>query len=310
MAARLNLSGVPKSERPQVKKSLNEVWVYLIPVALLVYLLAVLHYSVGKAGLWAALLMVLVTLFRKETRLTLRGVMSVLNGTVRSLVLVSMAVAGAGIIIGSLTLTALGANFSFALVQLSGGNLLVLLALTAIACFIFGMAGSGIAAYLALSTLIAPALVQMGIPLVASHLFILWWAVTAYITPPVAIGVYAASAIADSPVMKTGWWAVRLGIGTFIIPFMFVFNPALAMIGTPMEIVLATITALIGMAALGYGVIGYLSGRMNWGQRILLIAGGLAMAYSGIVTNIVGVALISIGALWQLAASRRGMAAG
>jgi len=236
--------------------------------------------------------------------------MSVLDGTARSLVLVAMACAGAGIIIGSLTLTALGANFSFALVQLSGGNLLVLLALTAVACFIFGMVGSGIAAYLALSTLIAPALVQMGIPLVASHLFILWWAVTAYITPPVAIGVYAASAIADSSVMKTGWWAVRLGIGTFIIPFMFVYNPALVMIGTPMEIVLATITALIGMAALGYGIIGYLSGRMNWGQRILLIAGGMAMAYSGIVTNLVGVALISIGALWQLVASRRGMAAG
>ena len=304
-SANINLSGIPKSERPDLKKSLSAVWIYLIPVLLLVYLLAVLRYSVGKSGLWATALMAVITLFRKETRLSPQKILDVFKGSARSLVIVTMACAGAGIIVGSLTLTALGANFSMVLVDLSGGSLMALLLYTAIACFIFGMVGSGIAAYLALAPLICPALIEMGVPLVAAHLFVLWWACTAYITPPVAIGVFAANAIAGGSVMKTGWWAVRLGAGTFIIPFMFVYNPALVMLGSAKEITLATITALIGMAALATGILGYLLHKVNWVQRILLLVGGLSMAHSDLTANLVGFIFIVVALSWELITIRR-----
>ena len=303
-AVKTNLRGLPRSELPSIKKTMKEGWHFLIPLFGLIFLLAVLLYSPEKSCFWALVVLVVISMFDKESRLGPRKIIAAFEQSGRTFCMVGMACAGAGIIIGSMSLTGIGAKLSSAMVSASGGNLGILLILAALACYVLGMGSGAITCYIMLAVLVAPAMIDLGVVPIAAHLFVFYWGLTAYITPPVAIASYVAAGIAGSPPWKTGWASMRLGIICLIIPFMFCYNPALLMQGTLWKIILSTVTSLIGAIGLGIGIQGYFLKRLTWLERILMLAGAFVLIIPGLVTDLIGFGLISIFVLWQLKTSR------
>ncbi len=304
-AAKKGLRGLTKSEIPSIKKTIRSGWLYVVPVILLLYLLAVPMYTPEKAALWSIIALGIVSAFKKETRLTPSRIVAACESTVRGLLTVAVACAAAGILIGCVSMTGLGANLSWALVDLSRGNLVVLLMLTAIASFIMGMGLGSTACYIFLAVTVAPAIVSMGVPILAAHLFVYYWGMISFITPPYAVAAYVAAGIAGGDIFKTGWQAVRLGAVAYWVPFAFALGPALLLIGSFGSIVLTTVIAIIGCVALGIGLQGYGLSLMNWWQRVLLIGGTIILAAPGIVTYSIGLAAIAAGIAWHLLGRRK-----
>ncbi|WP_366658230.1 TRAP transporter fused permease subunit [Fodinicurvata sp. EGI_FJ10296] len=213
---------------------------------------------------------------------------------------VAVCCATAGIVIGVFMLTGLGLRFSGILIDIAGGNLALLLVLTMFASLILGMGMPTIGAYIILAILVAPGLIELGVNPLAAHLFIFYFGVISCITPPVALAAYAAAAISGGSAMGTGITACRLGIAAFIIPFMMVYNSELVMQGTFLAIVLASLTALVGVSCLAAGLEGFVLARANALERIMLVSAGLVLIVPGIFSDMIGIALIAFVAMTQL----------
>ena len=212
------------------------------------------------------------------------------EGTRRWITVASIT-AAVGIMIGALELSGVGIKVSRFIVELAGGDLTLTLLLVGIVSLIVGMGLDATPAYITLATLMAPALVRLGVPDIAAHLFVIYWGLASFYTPPTCIAVYVTSGIAGSKVWATGWEAMRLGIAAFLIPFAFVFNPGLLMQGSLVDIVMAVVTALIGASFLAAGIRGYAIGLLNVAQRLLLIGGGLLLIAPGFTLPLIGLGL-------------------
>ncbi len=302
-AVLLGLKGMPRRDLPSFKKTFAGGWYYLIPFAILVYYLFALGFDPSVAGLYAAGAMVLVLLiasaFKRKAAITPRTMFKTLETTSYGTLVVTLACAASGLLIGSVSLTGLGIRFSQLILTIAGGNQFLILVLTAAASTIMGMGLPVIPCYLLLAILVAPALVQTGVSVLAAHLFILYFGALSFITPPVAPAVFAAAPLAGAPIMKTGWQAMRLAVVAYIVPFMFIYYPALLLIGSPVDITIAVVTALIGVVALAGGVEGCLFQRVNWWQRSLLIVGGVLLIVPSILSSIVGAALVALVVAYQ-----------
>jgi TRAP-type uncharacterized transport system fused permease subunit len=182
-----------------------------------------------------------------------------------------------GIIIGTVSYTGAGFLLSLNIIKISGGNLFFLLVLTAAVCFILGMAMPSLPAYVLLAVLVAPALVQLGIDVMAAHLFIFYFACIALITPPVAGAAYAAAAIVSADPFRTGWTASRLAIIAYIVPFLFVFFPGLLLKGSVVEIVITVVTAVFGCFNLAAALTGYLYRELSPIKRIIFMITGVGL---------------------------------
>jgi len=185
-----------------------------------------------------------------------------------------------------------------------GDKLFLVLVMAAFASFVLGMGMSSIPCYLMVAIVVAPVLVKLGVQPLAAHLFVFWWALVSFITPPVAIAAYAAAGISGGDPLKTAVQAMRLGIITFIIPFIFVYEPAMLLMGSPLDIVQVVGTAVIGIFALSAGLIGYAITHANWPERGLLILGGLGLILPGWTTNLMGLGLLLAVLLWQMNKTR------
>ena len=294
-AARVGLKGLPKADLPRVMDTLREGWVYLLSLALLVYLL-VFERIESMAPFYAALLLLAtaIVLQKGMGRLRIALDMAVEAGVnIANLVGI---LAGIGLIVGSLSMTGVGTAFSRELVNYAGDNILLLLVLGALTSFILGMGMTVSACYIFLAIVLAPALVQVGLNEMASHLFILYWGMLSYITPPVALAAVAAAGIAGAPAMKTGFMAMRLGGVLFLLPFMFVLNPALIGQAGAGEISLAVATAILSMMMLsaGFERYAYFVGRLPVWSAGLMIAGGLTLMVPEHKTDIVGLIALAI----------------
>lgn len=277
------LRGLPRQDLPSVKAVFKEGWFYLIPIFVLIYCLAGLHLPVQHCGLYSALSAVVVAIIdferRKETRKNLREWISWfsrgLEGTSRSLLVPAVACAAAGLIIGSIDTSGFGFRLSNVLVKASGGNLFFLLVLTAVASFILGMGMTSIPCYLILVILVAPAMVKSGVVPMAAHLFVFYWGIMSFITPPVAVGAYVAAGIAKGEPMRTGYIAMRLAFVSYVVPFVFVYNPGLLLAGSWNSVVWSVITASIGVIAIAIAFEGFLYVRLKWIERAAFFLGGL-----------------------------------
>jgi TRAP transporter 4TM/12TM fusion protein len=260
-AVRLGLRGLGRETLPSLGKTLKRGWWYALPVAVLLYLMVVLLYTPQKSIIWALAVLVALAMFRKETRLGPMKLALASEQTLRAMLTIAVAMACAGIILGGFSLTGVGVNISRQLVDISGGNLGILLLLTAVTSFIMGM-GIGITGcYVFLAVMVVPSLVMVGVPPIAAHLFMFWWAMVSFITPPVAVLSFVAAGFAGCEPFKLGWQAARLGIIAYVMPFAFVFDPALLIIGTPMEVAVAVTSVAIGTVGLAFGVGGTLLGK-------------------------------------------------
>jgi TRAP-type uncharacterized transport system fused permease subunit len=213
------------------------------------------------------------------------------EGATGSLI-VATACATAGIIIGVTNLTGLGLKLSGILVDLSQGNLAALLFLTMIASLILGMGLPTTACYIILAVLSAPALVKMGVLPIGAHLFVFYFGIISAITPPVAGAAYAAAPIAKTGPMGIGFTACRLGIAAFILPYMWIYGPALLWIGDPLEVIWAAITSTLGIAACAAGVQGYVFRPTRILERAILLIAALLLIKPGWITDAIGLGLL------------------
>jgi TRAP transporter 4TM/12TM fusion protein len=301
-AARLGLVGMPDNEIPKLGDVIKRGSVFLVPLLVLVYALMVANWEPGKAGMAAAIVTFVVGALSKETRPSARGILTSIEETGKILLDIVVVTVLAGLVIGAFQLSGLTFKFALILVSTAGGNIVFLLLLTAVVSIILGMSMPTTVVYIMLAVLVGPALVQVGIPPLAAHLFFFYFGMLSLITPPDCIATYAAASIARADFWKSGWTGMRLGIVAYIVPFVFVFHPALLFKGSITEIVTAIVTASIGVIFLATGVAGYLFKELGYVKRALLIlAGGSLIPPASntfwLLTNcagiILGVALVT-----------------
>lgn len=298
-AKRSNLKGIPRSQLPKFGNLVRERGHLAIPLIVIVYLL-VSGYTPMRAALVAIILSILCSMIRKSTRMKPIEIVRGLDKGARNVLGVLIACASAGIIIGVVTKTGVGLKLASALLDLSGGMLLLTMFFTMITAIILGMGVPTTANYVITSTIAAPALVQMGVPILCAHMFVFYFGIIADVTPPVALAAFAGSGISGGNPLMTGVNASKLAIAAFIIPYMFVLSPEMLMIDATIPgLVTTTITALIGMVALSSALIGYLSDNCTILERIILIVGGLLLIKPGIETDIMGIVLIVLVFLFQ-----------
>ena len=290
-AKRMNLKGIPRSELPKVGTILKERGHLAFPLIAIIYLL-VAGYTPMRAALFAIFLSIVAACLRKSTRMTPGEVIDGLIKGAKAVLGVLVACASAGIIIGIVTKTGVGLKLASGLLQLSGGMLLPTMFFTMITSIILGMGVPTTANYVITSTIAAPAMIQMGVPTLAAHMFVFYFGIIADITPPVALAAYAGSAIAKGNPLMTGVKASKLAIAAFIIPYIFVLSPVLLMIdATTGTLAAAAVTAVLGMVALSSSMIGYLADNCSKLERLLLFVGGLLMIQPGAVTDMIGAAI-------------------
>lgn len=306
-AAKMEKNGtlVRSQETYNVKELLLKQGHLLIPIFVLLYFLLIQGSSPILSAFWSIISIPIVSYFQKETRLTLSKISDALQEGVKLSLMVITACACAGIIMGIIDLTGVGLRFAGILTDLAGGNLFFLLILTMVSSIILGMGLPPVAAYLILAIIVAPALTNMGVSLMAAHMFIFYYGTLSVITPPVAIAAFAASSLASSNPNKTAFLALRLGSTAFIIPFFFVYGPELLLEGDVVSIVIASITALLGIFALSVALEGFIKDEVSLMGRILMGIAALCLMNVGIISDLVG-GVISVSVIiWQIKKSRR-----
>jgi TRAP transporter 4TM/12TM fusion protein len=276
-AARRGLRPLDPAQIPRVGAVLRAGWYFPIPFAVLVYALFWLNYEPETAGLAAtAASLVLATVFPFQgRRIGWRELYGMLRESGLAVLELFMIGAAAGIIIGTLTYSGLGFSLTLLLLDISGGNLLGLLVVAALASIVLGMGMPTVGVYILLATLIAPALVKFGIAPMAAHMFIMYYGCLSMITPPVAIGAFAAANLAGADPMRTGFTAMTLGWTVFVLPFLFVFSNTLLLAGDPRLIALDCATAVAGVWLVSAGTIGYARRPLGWAARAYCAAAGL-----------------------------------
>jgi TRAP transporter 4TM/12TM fusion protein len=293
-ALRYNLKGIPRAELPKASAVLSRQGHLLLPIVVLLFSLIVLETSPIRAGLWSSLSIILVSFARRATHMGWRKISEALEGGAKGILEVAATCACAGIIIGVMALTGLGGRISAALIALSGNSLILALFLTMIVSFILGMGLPTTAAYVICASTISPALTQMGVPPLAAHMFIFYFACLSAITPPVALAAFAAAGIAQTGLWGVGLCAVKIAAAGYIIPYMFVYGPALLMIGSWVEIIYSLATACVGTVCLAGGLQGWFLKVIAWPQRILLIIAALGLIKPGWMTDLLGAIILAI----------------
>lgn len=293
-SAKRGLKGASKEELPSLKEEMKSRGHMLVPLVILISVL-MMGYSALRCGLIGCIAVFVFSFFRKNTRMDLKQIIKAFMDSISGMTTITMACACAGFIMGTMTLTGLGIKFSSVIISLSHGYTLPGLVLTMVAALILGMGLPTVASYLMLSILIAPALTDMGIPLLATHMFIFYFGLLSSITPPVAVASFAAAGIAKAPMGKTGFAAVKLGITAFIVPYMFVYGPEILLEGSIPSILLSLVTACVGIYLLACSMQAWsFDSSLGMPQRVLAFAAAITLIIPGIVTDVAGLALAAI----------------
>ena len=331
-AKRLGLKGLRKEQLPVLKELVKESYL-LLPLFILIYLVCSQTMTMQSSAAWSILATIVVGVIsnylrmRKVLKMAREGdlqateeaekvtgqqfrlihIFEALENGGRSCISVAVACGIAGLIIGCLTVTGLASTVINTIVMISQGKLFLGLLLTMICCIILGMGIPTTATYCIMASTCAPILIQMGVPMICAHFFVFYYGIVADITPPVALAAYAGAAISGGSPMKTGVNATRLAIAGFIIPFIFALSPDMLLVNTTWyEVLLITVTSIIGMYGICYGLSGFGAGEKSGSgrlsgicKRIISIAGGLLLIYPGIGTDVFGVALVGAVMLWR-----------
>ena len=286
-AARHNLKGIPREQLPSIWETMKEGWYYLFVFALLIFLMLFLRQETW-APFYATALLLIINQVSKKHRFDLKGFFNLIYSIGRGLTELVAVLLGIGLIVGAFSATGLAGTLVNDLIFLAGGSVFMLLVMGAITSFIFGMGMTVTACYIFLAVVLAPALVEAGLNELAVHLFILYWGMVSYITPPVALGAFAAATMARTNALAAGVEAMRLGSIIYFVPFFFVLNPALIGEGDAAEVIVVLATALLGVYFVGSALQGYIAGFGTIGSgmlpmvaRVLLLVGGLFLAAPG-----------------------------
>jgi len=278
-AARDGILPIEKSMIPRVIPVLGRGGIFMVPFVVIILCLFRWALQPETAALYAALTLLPIgfLLGYGGDRLTVKSLVASFVKTGKAGLELLMIGGAAGAIIGVLNISALGFALTSELVGIAGGSLIILLILAAIVCIILGMGMPTLGVYILLATLVAPAIIELGVPDLSAHLFVMYFGMMSMITPPVAIAAFAAATLAGAPMMKTGWQAVKYGWSAYLIPFVFIMSPALIMQGSALDVGLSVTTALFGVFLVSVAVIGFLLTPIVGPLRLAYAVAGLAL---------------------------------
>jgi TRAP transporter 4TM/12TM fusion protein len=301
-AARLGLEGMRREELPRLGPVMRDGW-YFIPVFVALVLFMLEEQQEALAPFYATALLLVINQLLPQHRMGFAEFVAFIAATGRALVELAALLLGVGFLIGAMLMTGLAGTLANDLVYIAGGAPLVLLVMGAVTSFIFGLGLTITACYIFLAIVLAPPLVKAGLDPLAIHMFVLYWGMVSFITPPVALAAFAAAPIAKTSQMRIGIQAMRLGTAIYVVPFCFALNPALLLRGDPVTVVASIIFAFLGIGVAAAALQGYVVtlGRIptspaGWLARALVLAGGVYMAIP--VQRVVGLempAAIAVG---------------
>lgn len=296
---KLELEGLPKEALPNPWKVLLQQGYLFFPILIIIALM-IIGYSPMKAGFYAIFITVALSWVRKMTRMGLLRILGAIEDGVRGALTVIAACATAGIITGAVSLTGLGLNFSRFMIETANGQTFLLLVMIAVSSIILGMGMPTVSAYVILAVLGVPALVAAGVNLIAAHMFVFYFGVLSGLTPPVAITAYTTAGIAGSNPNSTALYAMRIGAGGFLLPFIFAYNPELLLQGgNATTITLAVVSALFSSYIFAAAVENYLLYRLTIIQRVMLFAAAAILIIPGVMTDVIGLVLFIGVYIWQ-----------
>ena len=291
-AVKYNIGTMPESEIPSAQSVISRLY-YMLPLVFLVIVM-VMGRSVNSAAFAGCLVIFLLSLIKKETRLTPSRLKDVAVCAARNTLMITSCCACAGIVVGIIGLTGGGFKLINMIMNFVDGNLFLLLVMLMITCFIVGMGVPTAPAYIIVSVLAAPAMIKLGVSMISAHMFCLYYAVLSTITPPVCMAAFSAAGIAESNAMRTGFTSVKLGAIAFIIPFFFVYQPGLLFTGDLLEIISVSVTSIIGVIGLTAGLQRFFVTNCNIVESVVLFASGLCLIYPGSITDLIGIGGISL----------------
>jgi len=310
-AARLGLAGVPREQLPRLRDVVKQSFSFIVPILVLIYTLVAESWEPGPSAMAACGAALVIGVLRRDTRPSLKSLWDAALSTGRTMVDMLLMCAAAGVIIGALQISGIGFNFSNILLGMGGSSVLAILLLTGFVSFVLGIPLPTAVIYTMLAVLVAPTLVQLGVNPLAAHLFLFYTGMLSALTPPVALSVFAAAAIAGSDLWKTGYHSMRFGIIAYIIPFVFPFSLGLLLKGSFIDIVASILTAVIGIFFLGWGLAGYFLKPIGLSSRVLFIATGLMVLPSptsgplALYSNVIGLTAGAAVALAEVMRFRR-----
>lgn len=291
-AKKLGLKGLAADETPSLSGLLARRGILFAPIFVIVLVLY-LGYTPMRAGLFGILSSIIIGGVFKEGRMKLRDIFECMENGARLAIGVAAVSATAGIVVGTIALTGLGLKMANGLVEIAGGNLYFTMILTMISSLILGMGVPTTANYVITSTICSMSLIQLGVPVIAAHLFVFYFGIIADITPPVCSAVFAGSAIANANPMRAGVTATKLAIGAFIIPYMFVISPELVLVDVHLiDLVRIIPGAVLGMFCVSSGIQGWFLGKIGPVRRVLLTVSGILLIDPGLYTDVAGGAVI------------------
>lgn len=295
-----NLLGVPKNELPKLSESISQIY-YFLPIVILVIMMGI-GKSIELSVLYSIVILFVMTFFRRETRLFSMSegqsvlnikFMEVIETTARRASPITVAAAAIGIVLGIIGLSGFSLKISALLLQIAKESMMIALILTMILALIFGMGMDSVTVYILLSVLLAQGIVKLGSTEIAAHLFIFYFGMMAMVTPPVCLAAYVAAGIADGDAMKAGFWGWKLALAAFLIPYSFIYDSAILLIGNPIDVVIAVITSVIGIFALAGSVAGYMRTKISFIERTMLFVAAVLLIKVGILSGIIGVLLMT-----------------
>lgn len=305
IAGRQGLTGMPPDKLPKFMEVVKDGYLYILSMLILIYFICIAKTSAQRAAFWGFISIVVLYAVQKigrerDVRGYLKMMFDILVDGSRQAVSIIAACACAGIIVGVISLTGLGLTLSSALVDLAGGSLFLLLLYTAIACVILGMGLPVTACYIILAVLAAPAIVKLGVPAIAAHLFVMYYGVLSNITPPVALASYVAAGISKSRPLSVAVTSCKMGIVLFVLPFMFVYQPVLILQDVQAaKLAIALVTSVLGVISISGGFQKYLLRGATILESVLLIAGGFLMLYPEHITDLLGIVMVTLVFLFQ-----------
>lgn len=290
-AAKRGLKPLPKSQLPKLGDVIKNNGYLLLPIVILLFFLVVVKISPLRSALWSCVSVIALSYIRPKNAISFKKLIDALINTPKDIVTITSTCAAAGIVIGTMSLTGLGHRFALMVVSYSNGNILIALVLTMIIAIILGMGLPPVAAYAIAGSAIGPALVELGVAPLSAHLFIFYFCAISVITPPVALAAYAAAALAGENMWKVGITAFKIGIAAYLVPYLFVQEPALLMEGFGLVTIYRVLLSIIGVIVLAGGVEGWMGKKIKPLFRIILIAGALLMIYPNIYTDLIALGI-------------------
>lgn len=288
-AQRQNIKGTPPDLVPDRKEMMRKLY-HLAPLVLLIVTM-MSGFSINYAALGACLSVVVLSCLGKDTRIGVRRLLDIIQDAASNILMIATCCACVGIVIAVVTMTGFGFSFVSIMSSIAQTSIWLFLLLLMVACILFGMGLPALPAYLLVATFGAPVLVNAGVPLIAAHLFVMYYAISSGITPPVCLVAYAGAAVADAPPMKTGLTSFRLGICGFLVPFFFIFEPSLLLMGEWHTVLLSTATAVFGVICLASSLQGRLCVESDKLERVCMFIAGVSLVYPGFMTDFLGLGL-------------------